>query len=204
MQNNDLSYLKRHLLQLLEMTTNKSRGRNQFNCIKCGSGQHSHGTGAFTYYPSTDTFYCFACNWSGDIFDYYEYLHKVDFITAKKELEELFNEQPINTPRRQNYTAEPKKTTYKTAQFNSQPNNQPKYKTIKERNKELKEFLRRREAYNMAKNKVENKRQQEESENNLKLETTEKTAVFKEKTSIPTQKESEINTLKAIFGEDIQ
>lgn len=130
MNNRDLSYLKRHLEELIQQTTKRSKARDQYICPFCGSGTHSHGTGAFTYYPATDTFNCFACGKNGDIFTYYQELYKVDFKTAKERLETLFNERPINTYTKQNNTTSP---TYqgdnRQNKNNTYTTNQPRLNT---------------------------------------------------------------------------
>lgn len=57
-------------------------GRNHYKCPFCFSGTGSNGTGALTYYPETNTFYCFSCQKSGDVIDLYEEQNGVDFPTA--------------------------------------------------------------------------------------------------------------------------
>lgn len=39
-----------------------SKGKNQYKCPICGSGNGANGTGALTYYPSSKRFKCFACS----------------------------------------------------------------------------------------------------------------------------------------------
>lgn len=39
-----------------------SRGKNQYECPICGSGNGANGTGALTYYPDSKRFKCFACS----------------------------------------------------------------------------------------------------------------------------------------------
>ena len=149
----ELFNLKRHLEELIQQTTRPSKN-GFFICPFCGSGTHKNGTGALKYNPSTDTFKCFACGKYGDIFTYYQELHKVDFKTAKEQLEALFNERPINTYKTPNNTTAP---TYQPRQnqptqfnnFNSirtaqKPTEKTIYKSFKQREKER---IREREDY---------------------------------------------------------
>ena len=57
------SYIKNYAEEMLT----KSKSKNQYECIFCGSGTGSNGTGALTVYENS--FYCFSCRTSGDIFD---------------------------------------------------------------------------------------------------------------------------------------
>ena len=59
--------LKGHIQDYAEEILTKSKGKDQYECIFCGSGTGSNGTGALTIYQ--DSFYCFSCRKSGDIFD---------------------------------------------------------------------------------------------------------------------------------------
>ena len=59
--------LKGHIRDYAEEILTKSKGKDQYECIFCGSGTGSNGTGALTIYQ--DSFYCFSCRKSGDIFD---------------------------------------------------------------------------------------------------------------------------------------
>lgn len=58
-----------------------SKGK-QYKCPFCGSGERTNGTGALTYYPDTNTFTCFSCRKSGDVFDLLQEVEGVDFKTA--------------------------------------------------------------------------------------------------------------------------
>ena len=59
----------------------KSKGR-QYKCPFCGSGTGTHGTGALTYYPDTNTWTCFSCRKTGDVLDLMQQEQGVDFKTA--------------------------------------------------------------------------------------------------------------------------
>ncbi len=89
---NDNSEIKRHLIDYVHEITTKSKGRNQYICPICGSGNGSNHTGAFTVYPETNSYYCFSCQASGDIFTLYGAMNNIsDFKTVKKELENKYS-----------------------------------------------------------------------------------------------------------------
>lgn len=86
------SEIKKYLLDYVNEITRKSSGKNQYICPICGSGTGRNATGAFTFYPETDSYYCFACQASGDIFTLYGAVNNVsDFPTVKKELENKYS-----------------------------------------------------------------------------------------------------------------
>ena len=62
---------KRHLLEYINSITQPDRkaGANKYKCPLCGSGNHGKGKsdGAFTFYPGTNTWSCFACGQGGDL-----------------------------------------------------------------------------------------------------------------------------------------
>lgn len=66
--------------------TTKSKGHNQYICPICHSGDGSHHTGAFTVYPESNTYFCFACRQSGDIFNLYAILNNLDISTNFKDI----------------------------------------------------------------------------------------------------------------------
>ena len=92
---NDNSEIKRHLIDYVEEITTKSKGRNQYICPICGSGTGKNSTGAFTFYPENNTYYCFSCENSGDIFSLYAKINhldiRADFQQIKTELEEKYH-----------------------------------------------------------------------------------------------------------------
>lgn len=59
--------LKGYIQDYAEEMLIKSKSKGQYECIFCGSGTGTNGTGALTIYPTS--FYCFSCQKSGDIFD---------------------------------------------------------------------------------------------------------------------------------------
>ena len=59
--------IKQYLPDYANHHLKKSKGKNQYVCTFCGSGNGTNATGAFTVYPTN--YYCFACHQHGDIFD---------------------------------------------------------------------------------------------------------------------------------------
>lgn len=88
--------IKPFLPEYVQEITKKSGGKNQYICPFCNSGTGNNHSGAFTVYPDTDTYYCFACQQSGDIFSLYGALNNIsDFKTV---LNELSRKYGIVTP----------------------------------------------------------------------------------------------------------
>ena len=84
--------IKKHLIDYVEEITAKSSGKNQYVCPFCDSGKGKNGTGAFTVYPDTNSYYCFSCQASGDIYSLYGAVNNIsDFKTVSKELENKYN-----------------------------------------------------------------------------------------------------------------
>ena len=95
---NDLKeQLKSFLMEYVkEITPQSKTNQNQFVCPFCGSGLGTHQTGAFTVYPETNSYHCFACGVSGDIFNLYGEINKInDFKTI---LAELANKYKVYVP----------------------------------------------------------------------------------------------------------
>lgn len=59
----------------------KSKG-NLYCCPFCGSGTKANKTGALKVYPETNTWYCHACQKSGDVIDLYQQATGADYNTA--------------------------------------------------------------------------------------------------------------------------
>ncbi len=99
--NETIERLKPFLLDYVQEITELSRNgsRNQYICPLCNSGTGSHRSGAFTVYPDTNSYHCFACDANGDIFNLYgEVNHISDFKAIVNELKEKYNtssSQPI-------------------------------------------------------------------------------------------------------------
>lgn len=70
--------LKLNLEEYVNTITNKSRGKHQYICPCCGSGSGRNGSGAFTLYADTNTWHCFSCSRSGDIFDLVGFIENTD------------------------------------------------------------------------------------------------------------------------------
>lgn len=104
---NDLiEKIKPYLLDYVNEITEPSRngGKNQYICPLCNSGTGSHHSGAFTVYPDTNSYHCFACDANGDIFNLYGEVNRIiDFKTIADELKTKYNissSQPIR-PKKQ-------------------------------------------------------------------------------------------------------
>lgn len=78
--------LKPYLIEYVNEVTTKSKGHNQYIFPICHSGDGSHHTGAFTVYPENNTYFCFACRQSGDIFNLYAILNNLDISTNFKDI----------------------------------------------------------------------------------------------------------------------
>lgn len=95
---NSKEKLKPLLIDYIKEITKKSKGKDQYICPFCNSGTGRNGTGAFTYNPEWNTYHCFACGESGDIFTLYAKLNKLslenDFPQIVDELENKFNILP--------------------------------------------------------------------------------------------------------------
>ncbi len=92
--NETIKKLKSFLLDYVQEITTKSihGGNNQYICPLCNSGTGSHHSGAFTVYPDTNSYHCFACNANGDIFNLYgEVNHISDFTIIANELLKKYN-----------------------------------------------------------------------------------------------------------------
>ncbi len=78
MNENQKTQLKTFLGDYINEITQKSKGKNQYICPFCRSGTGTNGTGAFTYYPETQTYNCFKCSENGDIFTLYAHENHLD------------------------------------------------------------------------------------------------------------------------------
>ena len=91
------SELKSFLLDYVQEITKPSRngGKNQYICPLCSSGTGKNGTGAFTFYPETNSYKCFACGKYGDIFSLYAEMNNLsqtsDFHVIVDELSKKYN-----------------------------------------------------------------------------------------------------------------
>ncbi|MCM1474203.1 MAG: CHC2 zinc finger domain-containing protein, partial [Muribaculaceae bacterium] len=81
---NDLTEkIKLYLLDYVKEITEPSRhgGKNQYICPLCRSGTGSHHSGAFTVYPDTNSYHCFACSSNGDIFNLYAEMNNLSLLS---------------------------------------------------------------------------------------------------------------------------
>ena len=92
--NENKEILKTFLLDYIQEVTTKSKGKYQYICPLCNSGTGRNATGAFTYYPDTHTYKCFACGEYGDIFSLYAKMYNLslydDFRQIVDELEKKY------------------------------------------------------------------------------------------------------------------
>lgn len=85
--------IKQHLLDYVNEITEPSRkgNKNQYICPLCKSGTGSHQSGAFTVYPDSNTYNCFACGANGDIFKLYGEMNNIsDFKTISRDLQSKY------------------------------------------------------------------------------------------------------------------
>ena len=94
--------IKAFLPEYVQEITKKSAGKNQYICPFCHSGTGANHSGAFTVYPESNTFFCFACQKSGDIFSLYGEMNGIsDF---KEILNELSGRYGITDTDGKDYT----------------------------------------------------------------------------------------------------
>ena len=90
--NEIIEKIKPYLLDYVNEITTKSKGKDQYVCPLCGSGTGHNGTGAFTVYPESNSYFCFACGNHGDIFNLYGAVNNVtDFRTIADELSKKYH-----------------------------------------------------------------------------------------------------------------
>ena len=66
--NDNTERLKPLLIDYIREVTTQSKGKDQYIFPFCNSGTGHNGTGAFTYYPDSHTYKCFACGEYGDMY----------------------------------------------------------------------------------------------------------------------------------------
>lgn len=84
-----LAYANQHL----EHSKNNNK---QFICPFCNSGKGKQGTGAFTVYDKTQSFYCYSCNTSGDIINLHACLNNMNLNQAMNDLYSHIGDLPIS------------------------------------------------------------------------------------------------------------
>ena len=98
---NAIETIKQYLPDYAEKHLKRSKEKNKFVCIFCGSGTGANSTGAFTVYRTN--YYCFSCHQHGDIFDLAE---KVENISKNSVVQSLADKYHVKidflTERRKN------------------------------------------------------------------------------------------------------
>ncbi len=107
--NDSIEKIKPLLLDYVHEITELSRngGKNQYICPLCKSGTGKNRSGAFTVYPETNSYHCFACGSSGDIFTLYGAVNQItEFKNIIRELESKYNILPSqpNNKKNKDYT----------------------------------------------------------------------------------------------------
>lgn len=106
--NDNRETLKTYLLDYIQEVTQKSKGKDQYICPLCNSGTGKNGTGAFTFYPETNSYKCFACGRYGDIFSLYAEMNNLsqtfDFPVIVDELSKKYHLPSSDYMNTQNYS----------------------------------------------------------------------------------------------------
>ena len=105
--NDNKETLKTYLLDYIQEVTQKSKGKDQYICPLCNSGTGKNGTGAFTFYPETNSYKCFSCGRYGDIFSLYAEMNNLsqtsDFPVIVDELSKKYHLPSSDYMNTQNY-----------------------------------------------------------------------------------------------------
>ena len=72
---NAVETIKQYLPDYAGAHLKRSKEKNKFVCVFCGSGNGANSTGAFTVYRTN--YYCFSCHQHGDIFDLAEKVENI-------------------------------------------------------------------------------------------------------------------------------
>ena len=99
--NNNTDRVKPFLIDYIHEITDRSKGMNQYICPFCNSGTGRKRTGAFTFYPATNTYTCFACGESGDIFTLYGKMNNLSTVSDFPEIMDAL-EKKYNLPSSEN------------------------------------------------------------------------------------------------------
>ena len=104
---NAVETIKQYLPDYAEEHLEPSKGKNQFVCIFCGSGNGANSTGAFTVYRTN--YYCFSCHQYGDIFNLAEKVENISKHSVVQYLADKYHVQiDFLTERRKNSSDSPK------------------------------------------------------------------------------------------------
>ncbi len=102
---NAIETIKQYLPDYAEEHLKRSKEKNKFVCIFCGSGTGANSTGAFTIYRTN--YYCFSCHQHGDIFDLAE---KIENISKNSVVQYLADKYHVKidflTERRKNFLSD--------------------------------------------------------------------------------------------------
>ena len=107
---NAVETIKQYLPDYAGEHLKRSKEKNKFVCVFCGSGSGANSTGAFTVYRTN--YYCFSCHQHGDIFDLAEKVENISKSSVVQYLAEKYHVQiDFLTERRKN------SSTAKTSSF---------------------------------------------------------------------------------------
>ena len=87
----EISRIKPFLADYVREITEPTKVRNQYICPLCNSGTGKNGTGAFTVYPESNSYYCYSCGCGGDIFSLYSAVNGIDFKETAVRLAKKYN-----------------------------------------------------------------------------------------------------------------
>lgn len=76
----------RRLFRCTEYLTKSKNDPAHYDCPLCGSGEKENRTGAVTYYPKENKWYCYACHNGGDVIDLHMITRGVDYNAALQEM----------------------------------------------------------------------------------------------------------------------
>ena len=98
---NTVEAIKQYLPDYAEEHLKRSKEKNKFVCVFCGSGSGANSTGAFTVYRTN--YYCFSCHQHGDIFDLAEKVENISKNSVVQYLADKYHVQiDFLTERRKN------------------------------------------------------------------------------------------------------
>ena len=107
---NAVEAIKQYLPDYAGEHLKRSKGKNKFVCIFCGSGNGANSTGAFTVYRTN--YYCFSCHQHGDIFDLAEKVENisknsvVQYLADKYHVQiDFLTERRKNSPTAENFSS---------------------------------------------------------------------------------------------------
>ena len=106
---NAVETIKQYLPDYAGEHLKRSKEKNKFVCVFCGSGSGANSTGAFTVYRTN--YYCFSCHQHGDIFDLAEKVENisknsvVQYLADKYHVQiDFLTERRKNSPTAENFS----------------------------------------------------------------------------------------------------